>query len=128
MPDEALVIRFRPVSPERVLASAEKEYRRTGRHAVSVFAGVRAAGESMVDLKSRLLAASEVAGVSADGNPQFYVCSEASQLKARGFTIMRDGDADEVAEHFSVELRHSPTMEDAQRFLDAFDVREKRPQ
>lgn len=46
VPEDALVIRFRPTAPDRALASAEKEYRRIGRHRLSVFADVARAEES----------------------------------------------------------------------------------
>jgi hypothetical protein len=54
------VIRFRPTDPDRVLASAAKEYRRTGHYRLSVFAGTLAPGEDEAALQDRLLRAAEL--------------------------------------------------------------------
>jgi hypothetical protein len=54
IPEDALVIRFRPTAPEDVWRWAEKEYRRIGRYRLSVYADVKRARETDDDLRQRL--------------------------------------------------------------------------
>lgn len=120
MPRDALVIRFRPTNPDAVFAWAEKEHRRTDRYRLSVFADAKREGESAEDLRVRLLEASELAGVDRSRNSKYYVCARAGELLDRGFTFWKDGDDDEVSEHYSVDLGPGPTVEDVVRFLEPF--------
>lgn len=122
---DAIVIRFRPISPDSVLRSAEREFRRAGRYGLSVFADVPRDGESADAVITRLLAASELAGMSPQDNPKYYVCSRAEQLLHEGFTFVKDGDDDELAEHYTVDLGDEPRLVDVERFLGAFDRRRR---
>jgi hypothetical protein len=123
---EALVIRFRPTDPDRLLNIAAKEHRRTGRHGLSVFAASRRAQESDDALRRRLLEVSELAGMDPASHPKFYVCTQAGELLERGFVFYKDGDDDERDEHYSVDLGTDPAREDVERFLEAFGPAEKR--
>lgn len=126
VPREALVIRFRPTDPEAVLGWAKKEYRRTGYHRLSVFADAPIGSESIHDLHVRLLKASELSGLTADKNKNYYVCTEAAKLLDAGFKFYKDGDDDETDEHYSVDLGVEPDLDDVQRFLSTFGPAEKR--
>lgn len=126
LPRDALVIRFRPVGSEEVLRSAGKWYRYTGHYRLSVFAATPLEGESEADLRARLLKASELGGIDPAGNKKYYVCARAAELYDRGFLFCKDGDDDEVDEHYSVDLGPAPTIDDVARFLAAFGPAEKR--
>lgn len=121
LPGDAIVIRFRPTTPESVLRSAEKEARRTdGRFGLSVFAAVAREGETSQEVISRLLKASELGGIDCESNPKYFVCTRAGELLSRGFTFCKDGDDDEVAEHYTVDLGAEPSLDDVGRFLEVF--------
>lgn len=126
VPPDALVIRFRPTDPESVLRRAEVSARLDGRYLLSVFADAPTAGESEIDLRARLLKASEMSGLPADKNKKYYVCTRAKELLDRGFAFCKDGDDDELDEHYSVDLGSSPTLGDVCRFLEAFGPAEMR--
>jgi hypothetical protein len=127
IPEEALVIRFRPTAPEDVWRWAGKEYRRIGRYRLSVYADVRRARETESELRQRLLRVSELR-IDPVKNPKYFVCTQARELLVRGFTFWKDGDDDEEAdEHYSVDLGTDATCEDVVRFFEAFPVTEKRP-
>lgn len=121
VPPDAIVIRFRPTDPETVLKRAERDSRRSGTWRSSVFADVQRGGETEQDAIARLLTVSELAGVSIDNNPRYFVCVRAEELLRRGFAFVKDGDDDELPEHFSVDFGSEPTVEDARRFVEAFD-------
>jgi hypothetical protein len=123
--DDAMLIRFRPTDPDAVLAVAQKEYRRTGRFGLSVFAGVKAEGESDDQLRERILRATEIQ-IDVDGNPKYWLCERARELSALGFTFYKDGDAAEIEEHYSVDLGSEITKDDVIRFLEAFEKQERR--
>ena len=91
LPGDALVIRFRPTDPDRVLKKAGDESRRTGRHGASVFAAVGEPGETDVALKRRLLAVADLSGMKPEDHPKFYVCTRADELYRRGFVFYRTG-------------------------------------
>jgi hypothetical protein len=127
VPEDALVIRFRPTTLTDVWSSAEKEFRRIGRYRLSVFADVARNGETGEELRGRLVRASALR-INLAKNPKIFVCARAGNLTDRGFTFWKDGDDDEEAdEHYSVDLGSRPTIADADRFLDAFGPGEKRP-
>jgi hypothetical protein len=127
VPEDALVIRFRPAAPEDVLRWAEKEHRRIGRHRLSVFADVARGTETEDELRRRLLRASELS-INPAKNSKYFVCARAADLRDRGFTFWKDGDDDEEPdEHYSVDLGTDATLEDVVRFLGAFGPGEKRP-
>lgn len=128
VPGDALVIRFRPTSPDSVLRKATAEFRRTGRYGVSVFASAGRTGETDAAWKKRLLGVAELVGMSPENHPKFYTCTEAQELYRRGFVFYKDGDDDEVDEHYSVDLGAEATREDAERFLEAFGPAEGRDQ
>ena len=125
LPDNAIVIRFRPTMPESVLNWARKEYRRTGRYRVSVFADAPREGEDDQAVIDRLLKVSQLMGIDPCGNKKFYVCARASELADRGFTFHKDGDEDEADEHYSVDLGADPSVDDVVRFLDPFEERRR---
>jgi hypothetical protein len=120
---EAVVIRFTPVTAERVRARAKQDARRSdgnGKFTASVFADHARSGESRDDVIHRLLQASELAGIAATRNPSYWRCSTAQELLDQGFTFQKDRYPDERPEHYSVILGDDPQIEDVQRFLDAF--------
>jgi hypothetical protein len=126
VPDDALVIRFRPTDPDSVLRRAGQEFQRTGRHGASVFVAARMPGESDAELKHRLLAVAELVGMNPENHPKFYVCARAGELYSRRFVFYKDGDDDEKDEHYSVDLGTEAVRGDAERFLGAFGPAEKR--
>lgn len=128
VPSDALVIRFRPIAPDAVLRRAVNEFKRTGRHGASVFATTGRAGESDSAMRRRLLAVAELAGMSPENHPKYYVCAHARELIRRGFVFYKDGDDDERDEHYSVDLGPAATLDDAERFLEAFGPAEERSQ
>lgn len=129
VPSDALVIRFKPMDPERCLKRIDQDHRDTGHYCLSVFADTQRPGESEEDLKTRLLAASEHQGISPSSNKVFFICARAEKLYERKFTFLKDDDDREVPEHYSVDFGpNEPTLEDVNRFLGAFDPDpEKRP-
>jgi hypothetical protein len=127
VPADALVIRFRPTDADQVFKWAEKEFRRTGRYRLSVFAGVRAAGESDDDLKRRLLRTAELSGIDLTNQRKIYVCTRAEELSGRGLVFYKDEDDDELDEHYSVDLGLESPRENVDRFLEAFGPGERRP-
>ena len=87
VPDDALVIRFRPTDPQAVLKRAELEFRRVGRYQLSVFAAARASGESDADLRQRLLKVAELSGMNPANHRKYYVCTRAEELLKRGLSM-----------------------------------------
>lgn len=126
VPRDAIVIRFKPTDPERVLQRAERDHRYSGTYGLSVFAAAPLPGEAEPDTIDRLLRASELANIRPDSNPRYYVCSRAGELLDRGFTFTKDGDDDEVAEHYTVDLGPGPTVEETKSFVQAFDQGRRR--
>jgi hypothetical protein len=114
---DALVLRFRPTKPDAVLAWAGKEYRRTDHYRLFVFAASRQPGEGDKDLQARLLTAAQVADALPHRHESHAVWTRAGMLLDRGFTFWRDDDeADEIAEHYCVELGDAPVA----LFLELF--------
>lgn len=128
VPPDALVLRFKPMDPERCLKRLNQDYRATGDYSLSVFLDTPHQGETLEALKRRLLAASELQRIRAESNKVYYVCTRAEKLLERKFTFRKDEDDDEVPEHYSVYFGSAePTLEDIERFLEAFnDTPEKR--
>lgn len=126
LPDDAIVIRFRPTEPDAVLNWAGKEHRRTGHYRLSVFADAPREGEDEDAVIARLLVASELAGIDPQRNRKLFVCTRASKLADLGFTFHKDEEDDEVSEHYSVDLGLSPNLDDAVRFLSPFEPVERR--
>jgi hypothetical protein len=127
---DAIVVRFAPVQPERVLNKAAQEYRRIRCHWVSVFAAEAGQGESDEAVAARLLQASELGGIDPARNPKYYTC-RAQELLDRGFTFWKyDEEPDkskERPEHYSVDLGERPTLGDASRFAEVFGEGLRRP-
>lgn len=127
VPPQATVIRFRPTEPERVLASASKEYRRLAaegrapRYLLSVFAAVPMESEDEPAVIDRLVDAAGLSHIQLDGHRKVFICSRASQLYQAQFKFYKDGDEDELEEHYSVDLGEEPTLDDVRRFLEQFD-------
>lgn len=70
LPRDAIVIRFTPRTPEKILERAERDHRLSGRYALSVFADTQRVNESRQDTLARLLAASELSAIDAARNPK----------------------------------------------------------
>lgn len=75
---------------------------------------------------ARLLTATELHGLAADRNPRYWWCSTAQELVDRQFSFERDEYDGEPDEHSSVVLGDPPTLEDAERFVEAF-TKDRRP-
>ncbi len=93
-----------------------------------MFATARRPGETDEALRRRLLAVAELVGMTPEKHPKYYVCAQAEELIRRGFAFYKDGDDDEVDEHYSVDLGTDATLDDAERFLGAFGPAERRDQ
>ncbi|MGO9286205.1 MAG: hypothetical protein ACLP75_25435 [Mycobacterium sp.] len=117
------------MSAERVLARAAQDARRSdgkGHHTASVWADRARPGETREELIDRLLAISELHGVVATNNPDYWRCSTARELTDNRFTFEKDGWPGEPDEHYSVVLGSPPQLEDAQRFVSAFTKERRR--
>lgn len=125
VPPNAVVIRFRPTDPASLLGWADKSFRQCGAYRLSVFVGVKSDTESDEDLFNRLLAAAELGGIRVEGNRYFWVCTSAAELLEDGFVFFKDGTPGEPAEHYSVDLGASPTVDDVVRFLEPFRTKER---
>jgi hypothetical protein len=126
VPRDAVVIRFRPTDPDAVWNWALKEHRRIGRHRLSVFADVKRRGETTQDAIDRLLRASELGGIDPERNKKYSVCTSAAELLDLSFAFWKDGDDQELDEHYSVDLGDDATPEDVVRFLGVFGPAEER--
>lgn len=121
LPRDAVVIRFRPVEPSRVMEWAAKEHRRTGRYRLWVFASVRGPGQSDEAAEARLLHAAGLAGIDLARQSKYFVCTAGALLDA-GFTFWKDEEPGEMAEHYSVDLGEQLTLAVVNRFLGQFGV------
>jgi hypothetical protein len=122
IPQDALVVRFRPTEPTSVLQWAAKEHRRTGHYRVSVFASAPQAGETQEATEARLIRAAGLAGIDPARQPKYFVCTQAGRLLDQGFTFWKDEEPGELEEHYSVDLGEQPTVADVMRFLGLFGV------
>lgn len=128
LPDDAMVIRFRPTAPESVLSRAAVEHRRIGVYGLSVFADVARSGEDRDDLIKRLLKASELDGMDPEKNKNVWVCAEARELRKPGFSFYKytadeDPESRELPEHYSVDLSDvepTPSVATVEKFLAPF--------
>ena len=127
VPETALVIRFSPWTAPNILRRAELAHRRRGEYTASVFADLKVATERDDDLVRRLYVAAELHEIDPEQNLKYDRCARARELLGLGFVFMKDEDEEEAAEHYSVRLGDSPTLEDVERFLSVF-TRERRPQ
>lgn len=127
LPDDALVIRFSPVTAEAVLRRAQLAHRESGSYRLSVFAAQAAEDETPEQLRARLLASAELDGIDPARNKKYYLCSSASKLYERGFKFVKDGLTGEPAEHYSVDVGPDPGLNDIERFLEAFESVEEWP-
>lgn len=129
LPDDAVVVRFSPVQPDRVLRKVAQEYRRVQAWGLSVFADAPRSGEDMDAVVRRLLEAAELDGMNPATNRKYYVCTRAAELRSRGFTFYKYDEAekpDELPEHYSVDLgsvEGAPTEATVISFLGAFDAK-----
>ena len=126
MPPDALVVRFSPTLPDRVLDRARTAYEECGRWELSVFVGTATATEDSYALLDRLLTAAFNRGIGIANNPNYWRCAQAAELLDLGFTFTKGGDPGEPAEHWNVDLGDSPSIEDVGRFLDCF-TKHRRP-
>lgn len=121
---DAIVVRFRPTAEDAVLKQAEKERNRPdgpGRPRLSVFADVVRDDESRDDTIKRLVVAAGLAGLDLARNKKFYICGAAGGLQNSSFGFYKDGDGDEVDEHYSIDLGDNVTPARAAEFLGHFD-------
>lgn len=126
IPGNALVIRFRPTNPDRVLASVLDAHKYYGRYQASVFAATPRPDETETDLRRRLLAVANIAGMTEDRHPKYYVCARSEELVRRGLTFWKDEDDDEEDEHYSVDFGTAVTRDDVEKFLGVFGPAEER--
>jgi hypothetical protein len=125
LPGDALVIRFAPVTAAKVLEKAERLARVSdGAYLASVFVGLPRDGETDDQRLARVLAATQT-DFDPKKNRNVFVCTRADSLLSRNFAFVKDGYEGEIPEHYSVDLGSAPTLEDAQRFLDAFERRRR---
>lgn len=132
LPPDAMVVRFRPSAPQAVLSSAEKENRRRfdpenpiqTYYRVSVFADVKREGEDADSLLIRLISAAELNGLDIGNNKHCWAAT-AGDLQELEVSFWKDGDDDEVPEHYSIDLGPSPTVEFVERILEAFEGPER---
>ncbi|MHC1561996.1 hypothetical protein ACR9E3_23795 [Actinomycetospora sp. C-140] len=119
VPDDAVVVRFKPNTIDGLRKRADQEHRRVGARRLSVFADRARPGETEDDVVERLMAASELQGIGAH-NKKFFVCTRAEELKRRGFSFWTDSQGD-VPEHFSVDVGEG-TDERIGEFISSFEV------
>lgn len=124
--DDALVIRFSPASAPKLLEKAELQYRFKGLYVVSVFASDAHWPEmTQEDHFEALLVASEMQGIDPAKNKKFWYCSHAGRLRESGFSFLKLDFDGELAEHYSIQLGDPASMEDAERFVAAFEPRKR---
>lgn len=109
-----------------MLGWAQKEYRRVGHYGLSVFADIKSGTETTEELTRRLLSVTELAGVDPRTNAKFFVCTQAEELVSRGFAFFKDGDDDELPEHYCVILGDDPDVGTVTRFLQPFGPAQSR--
>jgi hypothetical protein len=118
--DRAIVMRFRPTDPDAVLGKAEVEFRRAGHYGLSVFADVQRDGETEADVLRRLLAASLLDRIALSNNKRIFVCAQAVEITSMGFAYLKDDEADELDEHYCIDLGPDPTLDRVRQLLGAF--------
>jgi hypothetical protein len=118
--DDAIVIRFRPTSPDAVLRSVRAEHARVGHHGASCFASAALEGEDDEDVYRRLLAVAELGHIALTNNKNFYVCSRACEVTALGFVFLKDEESGELPDHYCADLGEDPTLDDVTTFLSVF--------
>ncbi|WP_409330377.1 hypothetical protein [Trujillonella humicola] len=129
LPAEAVVIRFTPVRPDRVLVKANQEHRFVGAYGLSVFASAPRLGEDTDTVVRRLLEAAQLDGVNPATNKNYYICSTAAALRDLGFSFYKyeeHEEPNEPPEHYSVDLGSDgagPTVDAVISFLGAFETR-----
>lgn len=128
VPRHAVVLRFRPTDPSSLLGWADKSFRQCHAYRLSVFVGVQSDTESDEEVVTRLLNAAQLGGIKPEGNRYYWLCTSAGELLDAGFEFYKDGTPDEPPEHYSVDLGSSPTVDDVERFLVPFRVKERWPQ
>ncbi|OZC84492.1 hypothetical protein CH282_15255 [Rhodococcus sp. 06-418-1B] len=124
-PSNATVIRFSPIAPDRLLARAEQEYRRSARYGISVFAAAPDGTEDQDRLIQRILEASELQNVKPETNQKFWWLAEASAIYDLGYTFCKAGFLGEIDLHYSLLLGEAPTLEDSKRISDLFQPRKR---
>ena len=126
---DAVVLRFSPMSANGILHRATLDARRSdgkGHFTASVWSDHAHADETIDDVITRLLRATELHGLIAHRNPHYWWCTTAHTLLDRGFEFEKDEYDGEPDEHYSVILGDPPTLEDTERFVTAF-IKERRP-
>lgn len=117
---DAIVLRFSPVSAAAMLRKAEQAYRDCGAYRLSVFASEQWDEETEDDVVQRILAASELQNISPESNQKFWFLSEAGKIYDLGHKLVKYGFEGEIAEHYSVDLGKSATLDDTERIAALF--------
>ncbi|KAB1110782.1 MULTISPECIES: hypothetical protein [Micromonospora] len=112
------MVRFKPVLPEAVQKRALMEVRRSGVPGLSVFADVPRPGEEVIDVHKRLIKVAGMDGIDLERNKSYYHCIAGAILDA-GFRFVKDGNDDEVNEHYSVDIG-TTDLDSVHRFLEVF--------
>lgn len=103
-----------------MLRQADKEFRNSGHHWLSVYADKRRDDETEAELIQRLLNAAEVSDVLRANNPKYWFCQTAAELLDDDFIFVKDGYDGEVPEHWSIDLGQNPTVADTMRLSGHF--------
>ena len=103
VPPDAVVVRFPPVTHERVERRATLAFVASGSYGLSVFADCARPDEGEDGLFRRLIGAAELEGLDVAGNRRYCVCTAADLFK-HGFTFEKDGYTGEAAVHYSVNV------------------------
>ena len=115
------MIRFRPSEPAAILRSAQKEYRRSGKYRISVFADSKVEGETEDEqLIDRLLRAAQLSNIKPEGNKKFWLCARAAALMDDGFEFVKDNYPGEETEHYSIDLGNEPSLQDTEQLAGHF--------
>jgi hypothetical protein len=118
---DALVIRFKPIRADAMLASAQKEFRRSGSYRLSVFADSRHEGDPSDEaVIARMLEAAKLSHIDPNRNPKFFLCADARALMDDGFEFVKDNYAGEEPEHYSIDLGNDPSLQDTERLAGHF--------
>lgn len=91
-----------------------------------MFADVKAEDESDDDLLRRLVTAAGLSGLDISKNRNCWTSTSGS-LQDLGLTFWKDGDVDEVPEHYSLDLGSNPTVARVDEVLGAFVGPERTP-
>lgn len=126
VPPHAVVIRFRPSTTDRVLETARNNHALEGtedepRYFCSVFVDIEADDPEDPGTIQGLLEAAQLSNMRPPPQNKYYFVTKADEILGRGFAFKKDRYTGEHLKHYSVDLGADPSIEDAERFLEAFD-------